>query len=376
MIRLIIIRISESIARNFIAIITPAIIVTGLVIALQFFQSPQYLSGVTIQIRYNREISKVIGYEKFETNPADPSERMVQELYELLQTDEFVNKLINRVDLTDHTGANPISNRRSTIREYIRDNVQIIPNGFTQIGIIATMPTYTSATDIVSAIYDEYVIHQIETFGGTGRDLIDFMTIYLDAKTGQLDRVNAELDAYLKAHPEHPFYKRREIEEAQIALLVSARDDLVEDIDYIEGNLDFGTLVEGTSERYFKETFVLIDAPFEPVSLSTTSKKISNIIQGSAAGVVLSIITMGLFVLFDRRITLPLDIQNTTDLPLLTMVTMEKRSGVQRRWFAFRQKRAPRWARLRDKIRRTIVVGGYNSKRQDHRPPNKVNSAR
>ena len=73
MIRLIIIRFSESIARNYILIITPAIVVTILVTVLQLFQEPQFLAGATIQIRYNREISKVIGYEKFETNPADPA---------------------------------------------------------------------------------------------------------------------------------------------------------------------------------------------------------------------------------------------------------------------------------------------------------------
>ena len=90
MIRLIIIRFSESIARNFFIIITPAIVVTLAAIVLQFVQKPQFLSGAAVQIRYNHEISKVIGYEKFETNPLDPADRMIRELHELLQTDLFL----------------------------------------------------------------------------------------------------------------------------------------------------------------------------------------------------------------------------------------------------------------------------------------------
>ena len=374
MIRLIIIRFSESIARNFFLIITPAIVVTLVAIALQFFQKPQFLSGAAVQIRYNHEISKVIGYEKFETNPADPAERMIWELQELLQTDVFVDKIIDRVDFTDHTGVNPISNRRSDMREYIRDNVELLQTGLTQVGIVVTMPTYTSSVDVVNAIYDEYLTHQVETFGGTGRDLVEFMSIYLDAKVRQRDQVNAELDAYLKSHPEHPFYKRREIEEAQIALLVAARDDLTEDIEYTKDILDLGFLVEGTSERYFKETFILLDAPFEPVPLSTTTKKLSNIIQGGAVGVFLSILTIGLFAMFDRRVTLPLDLKNTTDLPLLTMVEMEKDGQKQR--YKFRTKRIPLWQRLKNQIRQTFVAGGYNGQRRSRQPNKNLNSAR
>ena len=97
MIRLIIIRFSESIARNFILILAPAVIVTLAVTTLQFFQKPQFLSGAAVQIRYNHEISKVIGYETFETNPADPAERMIWELQELMQTDAFLDKIINWV---------------------------------------------------------------------------------------------------------------------------------------------------------------------------------------------------------------------------------------------------------------------------------------
>ena len=260
------------------------------------------------------------------------------------------------------------------MREYLRDNVELLQTGLTQVGIVVTMPTYSSSIDVVNVMYDEYLIHQVETFGGAGSDLVGFMSIYLDAKVRQLDQVNAELDAYLESHPEHPFYKRREIEEAQIALLVAARDDLIEDVEYTKDVLDFGFLVEGTSERYFKETFVLLDAPFEPVSLSTTTKKLLNIIQGGAVGAFLSMLTIGPLMVFDRRITLPLDLHNITDLPLLTMVEMEHDG--QKRRYQFRTRRVSRWQRLKNQIRQTFVAGGYNGKRRGRQPNKNLNSAR
>ncbi|MFK7804085.1 MAG: hypothetical protein AB8G95_20800 [Anaerolineae bacterium] len=375
MIRLIIIRFIETIARNFVVIIAPAIIVTLLFAVLQVIKKPQYLSGATVQIRYNDEISKVIGYEKFETDPKDPSERMVWELQELMQTDAFVDKIIAQVDFKDHNGVNPVANTQSEMREYLRDNVQFLITGLTQIGILVYMPTYTSSIDVTNAIYDLYLTHQIETFGGTGRDLVEFMTLYLDAKTNQRDLVNAELSAYLKSHPEHPFYKRREIEEAQISLLITARDDLTSDIEYTEDILDLGFLVEGTSDRYFKETFILLDAPFEPVPMTTKTKKITGVIQGAVLGTFLSIVTIGLLVIFDRRITLPLDLLNITDLPLLTMIEMEEDKQKQR--YNFRHKRKPITQRLKDRLKQLTVAGGADTNsrsRRGHRPNKNLNS--
>lgn len=377
MIRLIIIRFVETIVRNYVAIIAPAIIATLLFAALQIIKKPQYLSGAVIQIRRNPEISRVIGYEKFGTNPKDVSELMLWELQELVQTDAFVDQIIDRVDFTDHNGVNPVANTRAEMREYLRDNIQFSVTGITQVGVIVYMPTYTSAIDVTNSVYDIYLNHQIETFGGSGRDLVDFMTVYLDAKTRQRDLVELELSAYLKAHPEHPFYKRREIEEAQIALLTTTLDDLTDDIEYTTEVLDLGFLVEGTSERYFKETFILLDAPFEPVELTTKTKKITGVIQGVAVGMVLSILTFGLLVIFDRRVTLPLDLINITDLHLLTMVEMEKDKQKQR--YNFRKKRKPFTKRLRDRMKQVTVTGSANSygkQRRGHRPNKNLNSVR
>lgn len=330
MIRLIVIRIFESAVRNFYYIIAPAIIIPTLVLGLQIVKRPEYLSGATVQIRYNYEISRVIGYEKFPASPEDPSERMFAELWELLQTDAFIDKVIERVDFTDERGVSQISSSKSEQREFVRDNLQIQITGIRQVAVLAYMPTPTSAQQIITAIYDTYLEHQITTIGGSGSDLVEFMNIYLAAKSEQRDKVQAELEAYLDAHPEDPSFDRREIEISQISQLTTILDDLTGDIDYTKDVVDLGSLIEGTSERYFRETFILLDDPFQAVSMTTLTKKLSNVLQGVAVGVVLSIIVLGVFVMFDQRITLPLDLNNATKLPLLTIVPKENASQRQR----------------------------------------------
>lgn len=331
MTRLIIIRFSESIYRNFLLIISPAIIITFLGGVFQLFKEPQYLSGSTIQIRDNPEISKVIGYDKYEPHRSKKAgERMVWEMEELLATNAFVDNIINRVDFTDGTGINPIAQSDSEMREYLRDNIELLPTGSNQVTILVYMPTDSSAIDVVNAIYAEFLDHQNETFGGTGRNLVELIGIFLDAKVAHRDQVIKELNEYLISHPEDAFYKRREIEEAQIALLVKARDDLTKDIEKTQEILNVGYLVEGSSERYFKETFVLLDAPFEPVPMSTTTNKITGVIQSFVTGLLASLGILATTIIFDRRVTLPLDLKNVTQLPLLTMVSMETESQNQR----------------------------------------------
>ena len=185
MIRLIVIRIFESVFRNFYIIIAPLIFVPLIAVAIQLVKDPSYLSGATVQIRYNYEISKVIGYEKFGTSPKDPSERMVWELQELLQTDAFADKVLANVNFENSWGVSQISNSPSVQREFLRDNVQLQPTGIRQVAILAYMPTEESAVQVINSIYDEYLNHQITTIGGSGRDLVNFMNIYLDAKTDQ-----------------------------------------------------------------------------------------------------------------------------------------------------------------------------------------------
>ena len=212
----------------------------------------------------------------------------------------------------------------------MRDNIQLQITGIRQVAILSYMPTENSAQQIITAVYEEYIAHQNETLGGSGRDLVEFMSIYLNAKTEQRDQVQAELEAYLLAHPEDPSFERREIEQTQISLLTTFLDDLVGDIDYTKDVLDLGFLLEDTSDRYFRETFLLLDDPFQPISMTSLTKKASNTAQGVAVGIVLSILILGLFVVFDRRITLPIDLYNITTLPILTMVPMEHVSQKQR----------------------------------------------
>ncbi|MEM8856934.1 MAG: hypothetical protein AAGD96_01350 [Chloroflexota bacterium] len=361
MIRLIIIRICEALVRNLILIISPAILVTLAVVALQITQSPSYLSGATVQIRYNREISRVIGYEKYEGSYWDPSELFVLESYELLRTDEFVDGIIERVGFEELNGAPLSRSDVLAIRELLRDNFQIDPAGMTQVGVLAYMPTPELAQDVILAFFDEYMAHQIETIGGSGEDLVEYMSIYKDAKETQKVLVEAELQEYLRTHPENPFFDRREIEQAQIFLLVSTIEDLDEDIQFTKDWLDFGYLVENTADRYFEETFTLLDAPFPAISMTSTTKKISNIIQGAAAGVVLSVITAGVLVLFDRRVILPLDLHNVTELPLLTMVATEKAHQKQRYAFVGKRLRQPLRQWIAEKIRERMVSDGYTN---------------
>ncbi|MEM9773089.1 MAG: hypothetical protein AAF902_00815 [Chloroflexota bacterium] len=357
MIRLIIIRIFEALVRNIYLIIAPAIIVTVAVVYLQLTQTPSYLSGATVQIRYNREISRVIGYEKYGASPEDPSERFVQEGYELIRTDAFIDKIIDRAGFEEFNDGPLTRSDIVEIRELLRDNIQLQETGFTQVGVLAYMPFPELAQNVITAFYIEFVNHQIETIGNSTDDLVDYMVIYRDAKQAQKELVEAELDAYLKAHPENQFFNRREIEETQIFLLVSTIEDLDNDLQFTKDWLDFGYLVEDTADRYFEETFVLLDAPFHPVSMTSMSKKLSNMIQGAVIGVVLSILVAGGLVIFDRRVILPLDLQNVTDLPLLTMVATEKAHQKQR--YAFARKRKPWRQVISEKLKERMVAGGY-----------------
>ncbi len=352
MIRLIIIRIFESVVRNFFVIVAPIFIVPLLVLGLQITKDQEYLSGATVQIRYNYEISRVIGYEKFPASPLDPSERMLNELFELMRTDAFVDKILADVDFTDENGVSQIASSPSAQREFVRDNLQIQITGIRQVAILSYMPTPKSAQQIITAVYNAYLDHQITTIGESGSDLVDFMTIYLNAKEEQRVNVQAELEAYLAAHPADDSYDRREIEISQISQLSAILDDLIGDIDYTQDVLDFGSLVENTSERYFRETFILLDDPFQPVSMTTLTKKASNVIQGVAVGILLSIITLGVFVLFDQRVMLPLDLHNATDLPLLTIVPMENAS--QRRRYNIKEKRKSFTKKLRQRFNRRL----------------------
>lgn len=357
MIRLIIIRICEALVRNIYLIAAPIVIITFGVAYLQFTQTPSYLSGATIQIRYNREISRVIGYEKYGTSPKDPSERFLLEAYELLTTDAFVDKIIERAGFEAFNGGPLSRSDTHTYRELLRRNIQIQMSGFNQVGVLAYMPTPELAQNVISAFYVEFVNHQIETVDNSTNDLVDYMIIYQNAKQAQKDLVEAELDAYLKAHPENEFFKRRDIEETQIFLMVRAIEDLDADIQFTKDWLDYGYLVEDSAERYFQETFVLLDAPFQPVSMTSMSKKLSNTIQGIVAGFVLSLGIAGTLVIFDRRVILPIDLQNVTDLPLLTMVGTEQPD--QRQRYAFSVKRKSWSQSVNERIREKAVAGRY-----------------
>lgn len=353
MIRLIVIRVFESIYRNFYIIVAPALIVPLITLFFQVIQQPTYLSGATLQIRYNYEISKVIGYEKFESSHLDPSERTFAEISELMGTDAFVDKILANVDFTNENGRSKISSSQKAKREFLRENVELQISGIRQVGIIAYMPTPKSAQQVITAIYNEYLNHQIETIGGSGRNLVEFMNIYLEEKTAQKDRVQAELEAYLISHPEDPNFDRREIEVTQIAQLSIILEDLIDDIEFTKDILDLGNLVEGTSERYFQETFLLLDDPFEPISMTSLTKKLSNIIQGAVVGAVLSIGVFGILVIFDRRIMLPIDLNNATDLPLLTMVPKEHQQGNER--FRWKYRNLDLSSRVRRRLKERLV---------------------
>ena len=327
MIQLAIIRILETYFRNPILYVVPAVLLVFYGVLDTFILSAavqdQFVTGMTIHVRPNELIQNISSAsDRSQSTFVTSSELMANEIWNLLDTKPFMDKLIDQVDFTKEEHFTQYGNDYDKIGESIINSLQTIKLTDNQIVLVITYENYDIALELMSTLFDLYIERKIETALIDTETASGAIDVIVENYAAQRDIIENELRLYLESHPAPTdiSLSRREIEMVQIERLEEALSLADEQFDNAKSQSENTTLATSTIESSVRQTYIIIDGPISPIPITSTIDKLLGLVIFGGLGAALSVGSLLAVAFFNQRIMVPLDATTATQLPLLGMV--------------------------------------------------------
>ena len=306
-----------------------------------FGQETQYFYGATMMVAVNDTIDSYRNNKLIRIYRKEVNEVLAEEIWGLLETDVFLHKVIDRIDLNNPELQTSLSGRRQKLVDELRENIEIAvidndrANNKLFFSVVTENPEFSKA--VIFAFYDAYIDEKKSQGAVSEQQIYQTFNHILESKEERRELVVGELTEYLEQHPKEDFFRRRDIEQLEISLIERELDDLNEDIQFFEDIIyvyDFNTV---TSDQSVEETYILFDTGILPWLIYQRPGLITALTYWAVYVAVACGTLLVIFFVFDQTIIFPLDITQITDLPILTITALEP--DPDRKWYQFVRRR-------------------------------------
>lgn len=248
-----------------------------------------------------------------------PAQNTSSKVNELLITDAFIRAVIHKTDLE-----NEIEGDEGTVDELIKETrrrIWITTLGNNQIQINAAQANPQVAVQIVNGIIESYIQWEVNSQRSESETAQAFFADQIVKYESDLETASQNLKVYLEVNPAPISGERSEIEILEISRLQNSVD--LAETRYLSAleKEENARLALAQIESVTRESYMIIDAPRLPEKPEISRKEIA--IQAAIFVVVallLDVVAVIGGMLLDRSFRLPLDLQVSTGLPVLTMV--------------------------------------------------------
>jgi hypothetical protein len=324
MVRLIILRLLESFFRHRWLNLLPIVLLLGAgVTYYTTFAEPVYIVRGVLYVQPTSLLESLLPLPNEPFTTLTPADATATEIDELLQTRAFVRAIIANTDLEAQMSLGD-EVVEETIEE-VREAVWAEAQGQNQVSIAAAHEDPLIAYQLSQGMVDSYIQWRINSDREESAAAQSFFAEMIAGYRADVDLARASLQEYLDTHPA-PFRGERPANE------VIEIDRLEQEISLAQTRLasalekeEDTRLAMARAESNVRRTFYLIDAPQIPVEPATSLRRVARSLAiFGAAGVLLSLLLVTGGALLDRTVRFPLDLEQSSDVPVLAMVPADK----------------------------------------------------
>jgi capsular polysaccharide biosynthesis protein len=319
MVRLVLLRLSESYFRHRWLYLIPLVLMLTLAAYSFLTATPVYISRGVLYVSRESFLASLTSIQDIGFTWLTPAQITVDEFSELLQTDAFVRSIVLRTDLEDRMSRGPASVAETIAHAREALWVQTLGNNLALVGAADEWPQLTQ--QLVNAAIEAYIQWQIQSDREGSAAAQAFFAGLIKTYQSDLDLARQEMETYLIQNPlplkgDRPESETLQIEQRQADMdLASSR--LANALDKEEE----ARLALAQAESNARQTSLILDAPPLPtVSERSTKTELINSLVYLVVGVVLSVVGVVGGALLDRSVRFPIDVRHGLDLAVLASV--------------------------------------------------------
>lgn len=319
MARLIALRLLESYFRHRWLYLLPVLLLLAAGVAYTVVAEPVYIVRGVIYVQPSSLLESLLAVQDEPFAKLMPADATASEIDELLQTRAFVRAVIANTDLEAE-----MSGSEEEVEEVIDETREAIwaeAQGNNQVMIAAAHEDPLLAYQLSQGMVDSYIQWRVNL---DREDSVAAQAFFADLITGyqeDAERARAALQEYLDTHPaplrgERPPNELIEIDRLEEAISL-AQTRYTNALDKEEE----ARLAMAQAEGNVRRTYYLLDAPQMPVEpVMSLRRVVMNVAIFTGVGLLLSVLGIAGGALLDRSVRFPLDLEQTTDVPVLAMV--------------------------------------------------------
>lgn len=328
MIRLILLRITESYFRHRWLYSLPVLLMAAVAAYYPSTLKPSYSAYGNIYIQDQTLLASLTALQNEGFGWVTAAQATSAEMTELFNTDAFVNAVIQQTDLAMKLTGNP--NENDEVLKEVRSLFWVRPLGNNLLAFGANHEDPRIAYQLATHMIDVYIQWKINIRLDGGTAAQSFFVDLIRNYQAELDPIRQQLTEYLTNHPEPLRGARPAAEIAEIARLQAIVDQGMERVRSAESKEENARLAMVQTEDNVRQTYFTVDVPVMPTEPVRSRKDMLMVMVGCvAAGFVLSGIAVVGGALLDQSYRFPIDVRNGLGLTVLTMVPQAKEST----WF-------------------------------------------
>jgi hypothetical protein len=319
MIRLFVLRLLESYFRHRWLYLLPLGIMFLPAVAALILTPRQYVAQGSMFVESQSLLASLTDAQTDFSWWKSPSQEVVDDFNELLQTDAFARSAIQRTSLEPRMAQGP-EVVRQTLKLY-RDSLSVSVAGNKLVNFRAETEDPQLSQQIVASAMDSYVLWKINAEYQESVGAQNFFANLIRPYEEELLKARDELTMYLASYPEPVRGDRPLEEQVELERLKSAVDEATKRLDDARAKEENARLSLSKAETVARQTYQLIDAPEVPTSPTLVFRQL--VTRAGIFVVVGLLLTIAGIVgggLLDRSLSFPLDIQHNLSLPVLAIV--------------------------------------------------------
>ena len=309
-------RLLESFFRRWILCLLPLVLLCALGVLSVMGKSKEYRSEGVLYVESETLLSKLTAVGTGGTNSfSTPAQTTSERVSSLLQTDDFIDSVIERGGLKDS-----VTNGLLT-RENARASISVSPGGANTLRITSTNADPAVAFKLASATIDGF-IDWIITASLRDSDAAEtFLQDLASQYKTSADQARAALSAYLKAHPDPSVGSRSTEDTLEISRLSDAVTAEQAKYTATVAKAEDARLASAQTRSDVAGRLRLVDTPTFPVApTSSRRKQIMQIAMFVILGLMLSGAAVVAGALADRSIRQPGELPERLGIPMLAML--------------------------------------------------------
>jgi capsular polysaccharide biosynthesis protein len=319
MIRIVVLRMLESYFRHRWLYLLPLALMILPAIGTIALAPQQYVAQGTMFVENQSLLASLTNAQSDFSWWTSPSQQVVNDFNELLQTDAFARSAIQRTSLEPRMAQGPAVVQETLV--YYRESLMVWVAGNKLVGFRAATEDPQLSQQIVASAMDSYVLWKINAEYQESVGAQNFFANLIRPYEEEVQQARDELTMYLATYPE-PIRGDRPVEEqVELERLRSAVDEASRRLDDARAKEENARLALSKAETVARQTYQLIDAPEVP---STPTIVLRQLALRAAVfpvfGLIVTIMGIVGAVLLDRSLSFPVDIQQSLSLPVLAIV--------------------------------------------------------